>query len=265
MALVFFRRIFCRSFVGRKGPMLILAVALAGASCSEKEFDPNDAQKSFGIAKEPYDAGHFEDASKRLGEFKARFPYSQFAAEAELMIAECQFHLDRFQEAATDFDTFVKLHPKHPKADYAKFRSAESYWEDSPDVVTREQEYTEMAVNKWEEIVKNSPKSEYAAKSQEMIRKGRRRLAESIQFVAQFYCKREIWHSCAYRYQELLDKYADMKDMANEALEMASTALEHVADAKEKDPASDKNLYHRSMTAAQIREKAVNLRRILKG
>jgi hypothetical protein len=42
-------------------------------------------------------------------------------------------------------------------------------------------------------------------------------------------------------------------------------ALDHVALAKEHDPQSDKNLYHRSMTSQQIREKAANLRRILKG
>ncbi len=261
MALVFIRFVFFRF----KLPLFVLVGALTVAACSEKEFDPNDAKKSFGIAKEPYDKGHFEDAVKRLGEYKARFPYSQFAAEAELLIAECEFNLDHFQEAATAYDTFVKLHPKHPKAEYAKYRVAESYWEDSPDVITREQEYTEKAVKRWEEIIQKNPKSEYASKSQEMIGKGRRRLAESVQFVARFYCKREIWHSCAYRYQELLDKYADMKDLADEALIMAAKALDHVADAKEKDPASDKNLYHRAMTAQQIREKAANLRRILKG
>ena len=246
-------------------PFAILWGVLAVMSCSEKEFDPNDALKSFAIAKEPYDNGSYDEALKRLGEFKARFPYSQFAAEAELLIAESEFHLDHFQEAASDFDKFVKLHPKHPKAPYALYRVAESYWEDSPDVVTREQEYTEKAVKRWEDIVKNTPKSEFAAKSQEMILKGRRRLAESIQFVARFYCKREIWHSCAYRNMELLDKYADMKDLASEAITMAAMALDHVADSKENNPGSDKNLYHRSMSAAQIREKAANLRRILKG
>ena len=102
-------------------------------------------------------------------------------------------------------------------------------------------------------------------RAKEMIGKGRRRLAESVQFVARFYCKQEIWHSCAYRYTQLLDKYPDQKDIAQEALERAAFALDKVAEAKEKDPASDKNLYHRTMTAQQIREKAANFRRIAKG
>ena len=51
-------------------------------ACSEKEFDPNHPQKSFGIAKEPYDDENYEIALQRLGELKSRFPYSKFAAES---------------------------------------------------------------------------------------------------------------------------------------------------------------------------------------
>jgi len=250
---------------GMKVSIAGLIFAMVVGSCSEKEFDPNDPKKSYGIAKEPYDDGHFDEAIKRLGEFKSRFPYSQFAAEAELLIADSQFHLEHFQEAAASYDTFVKLHPKHPKADFALYRVAESYWEDAPEAVSREQEYTEKAVAQWQEVIQKHPNTEYAAKSKDMLTKGRRRLAESIQFVARFYCRREVWHSCAYRYTQLLEKYPEQKDMTQEALDQAALALERVADAKEKDPASDKNLYHRTMTAQQIREKAANFRRLLKG
>lgn len=242
-----------------------LIAAMIATGCVEKEFDPNDPKKSYGMAKEPFDDGHYEEAIKKLGEFKSRFPYSQFASDAELLIADSQFQLERFQEAAIAYDTFAKLHPKHPKTEYALYRVAESYWEDSPEAVSREQEYTEKAVAQWEEVIQKFPTTQYAVRAKEMISKGRRRLAESVQFVARFYCKQEIWHSCAYRYTQLLDKYPDQKDIAQEALERAAFALDKVAEAKEKDPASDKNLYHRTMTAQQIREKAANFRRIAKG
>jgi outer membrane protein assembly factor BamD len=254
-----------RFIAGMNISIVSLIFSMMIGSCSEKEFDPNDPKKSYGIAKEPYDDGHFDEAIKRLGEFKSRFPYSQFAADAELLIADSQFQLERFQEAAASYDTFVKLHPKHPRADFALYRVAESYWEDAPEAVSREQEYTEKAVTQWQEVIQKHPNTEYAAKSKDMLAKGRRRLAESIQFVARFYCRREVWHSCAFRYTKLLEKYPEQKDMTQEALDRAALALERVADAKEKDPASDKNLYHRTMTAQQIREKALNFRRLLKG
>ena len=233
-------------------------------SCAEKELDPNDPKGSFATAKAPYDDSRYEDAIRRLGEFKSRFPYSQFAAESELLIADSHFHLDHFQEAAAAYDTFVSLHPKHPKADFAMFRVAESYWQDAPEAVSREQEYTSKAIQEWNELIKKYPQSEYSKQAEEYVAKGTRRLAESIQFIARFYCKQEIWHACAFRYIHLLEKYPEYKDMSNEALERAAFALEKVADAKEKDPTSDKNLFHRSMTAQQIREKAATFRKILK-
>jgi outer membrane protein assembly factor BamD len=245
--------------------MVTLFIPFLVVSCSEKEFDPNDPKKSFGIAKEPFDDGYYEEALRRLGEFKARFPYSQFASEAELLMADTHFLLGHFGEAALAYDAFVKLHPKHPKTVYALYRIAESYWEDAPEEPSREQEYTERAITQWKEVIEKFPQSEYASKAKDMVVKGRRRLAASIQFIARFYCKQKIWHSCAYRYTELLDKYPEQKDMANEALEKAAFSLEQVAAQKEKNPESDKNLYHRSMNAQQIREKAEAFRRILKG
>ena len=250
-----------KALVSWLGLFLLLVVV----ACTEKEFDPNDPKKSFGIAKEPFDNGYYEEAVKRLGEFKARFPYSQFASEAELLIADSHFHLEHFQESAAAYDTFVKLHPKHPKTGYALYRIAESYWEDSPEEPSREQEYTEKAIQQWQEVIEKYPGTEFASKSKDMVAKGRQRLAASIRFIARFYCKQEVWHSCAFRYTELLEKFPEQKDMADEALTQAAMALDHVALAKEHDPQSDKNLYHRSMTSQQIREKAANLRRILKG
>lgn len=245
--------------------IVVVVLALGWPGCAEKEFDPNDPKKSFVIAKEPFDDGYYDESLRRLGEFRARFPYSQFATEAELLIADAHFNLDHFGEAAVAYDTFVKLHPKHPKAVYALYRVGESYWEDSPDEPSREQEYTEKAIDQWKEVVEKFPSSEFAPKAKEMMTRGRRRLAASVQFVARFYCKRGIYHSCAYRYTELLDKFPDQKDMTKEALEAAAMALERVADEKEKNPNSDKNLYHRTMTVEQIREKAAKFRSILKG
>lgn len=252
-----------KNWILKISAVLLLCGALS--SCSEKELDPNDPKKSYGIAKEPYDDGRYDDAIRRLGEFKSRFPYSQFTPESELLIADSQFHLSRYQEAAATYETFVKLHPKHPKVDYAMFRVGESYWEDAPTAVSREQEYTEKAVKQWHDLIEKFPKSEFTGKAKELAEQGTRRIAESHQFVARFYCKQEIWHACAFRYIKLLERFPQYKDLANEALENAAEALDKVAAEKDKDPQSDKNLFHRSMSSQQIREKAANFRKILKG
>lgn len=234
------------------------------AACAEKEFDPKDPKKSFGIAKEPYDDGYYDKAVQKLGEFKSRFPYSLYAAEAELLIGDAYYRSDKFPEAANAYEQFVRLHPKHVKADFAQFRVGESYWAAAPDDINRDQEYTEKAIAEWKKLQEKFPQSTYLKQAQELSAKGRRRLAESSQFAAHFYCKRSIFHACAYRYIKLLEVYPEFEDISQDALKELVRALEKVADAKEKDPESDKNIFFKTMTAEQIKQKAENFRKLIK-
>lgn len=242
---------------------LVFVMTATFLGCMEKEFDPNDPEKSFGIAKEPYDDENFEIALSKLGEYKSRFPYSKYAVEAELMIANSHYELGQFTEAALAYEQFVKLHPKHPKVDYALFRVGESFWQDSPEEIDREQEYTLKAISEWQKLMTKSPNSEYAARAKELTKLGQRRVAESIAFIYKFYCKQDIFHACAYRAIQLADEYAEFPDLRIDALESAIMALEKVADAKAADVESDKNLYFKNMTAEEIRARAANFRKLL--
>lgn len=243
--------------------LLFFSLSLVWSACSEKEFDPNDPAKSFVIAKEPYDDQSYEIALQKLGEFKARFPYSKYAVEAELLIANAHYELGHFTEAAVAYEQFVKLHPKHPQVDYAAFRVGESYWQDAPEQIDREQDYTIKAVNEWEKLVSKQPDSPYAKQANELIKRGKRRIAESMGFVAHFYCKQEIYHACAYRSIQLADEYPEFPDLRVKALENAIMALEKVADEKARDSQSDKNLYFKQMSADEIRARAANFRKLL--
>jgi outer membrane protein assembly factor BamD len=229
-------------------------------NCKDKEFDPDDPQKSFAIAKEPYDDRNFEIALNKLGEFKARFPYSQYAIEAGLLIANSHFELSQYPEAAASYEQFVKLHPKHPQIDFAMFRIGESYWAEAPEEIDREQEYTERAVMEWQKLLDRNTGSEYSVKARDLMEKGKRRIAESEQFIARFYCKREIWHACAFRYLALSEKFPEFREMRQDALMNAADALEKLASIKAQDPDSDANLYFKNMDSKQITAKSLELR-----
>lgn len=232
-------------------------------ACSEKEFDPNDPKKSFGFAKEPYDEEHYDMAITKLGEFKSRFPYSQYAVEAELLIANSHFELEHFAEAAVSYEQFVKLHPKHPQVDFAMYRVGDSYWKEAPEDIDREQDYTHKAVMEWEKLVLKMPDSEYGKKAAVLVAQGKRRLAEHAEFVAKFYCKMEIPHACAYRYIKLIRSFGEFPDLKRRALEAASKALDEVAADKIVNPESDKNLFVKKYSAEGIQAQAGELRRQL--
>ncbi len=236
-----------------------LTLALT-SGCTEKELDPSNPKASFGYAKEPYDDEHYEIAINKLGEFKSRFPYSQYATEAELLIANAQFELQRYPEAVVSYEQFVKLHPKHPQADFAMFRVGESYWKDAPEEANREQEFTSKAIEEWRKLIDAYTKGEHSDKARKLIMDGRKRLADHAFVISEFYCRKEIFHACAFRSAQIEKDFPEFPDLRRKALRMAAKALDEVAKQKEADPESDKNLYVKSMTAAQIREEAAKLR-----
>lgn len=228
-------------------------------SCKEKEFTKNPLE-SYKIAKEPYDDKDYEVAITKLGQFKSRFPYSKFAVEAELLIANAHFNLGKYEEAAIGYEQFVKLHPKHPEMPYALFKVGQCYWMLAPDDVDREQEYTKKAIKKWELLIAKGLNNQYVNKAKKLILKGKRRVAGSMEFIAKFYCKQEIYQACAFNYINLAKNFGEFADIRKRALEKAADALIVLAKQKEKNPKDDSNIYFYKLNANQIRKMAKNLR-----
>ena len=242
-------------------PVMLAALLMTGiTACTEKELDPNDPKASFAIAKEPYDDENFEIAITKLGEFKSRFPYSQFATEAELLIANAQFQLGRYPEAVVSYEQFAKLHPKHPQADFAMFRVGESYWKDAPEEINREQEFTAKAIEEWHRLLAAHPDSAHATEARKLILAGRKRLADHAIFISEFYCRKKIYHSCAFRYLRVDKDFPEFPEIRRKALLAAADALEIVAKNKQFDPESDSNLFIRDKSADQIRAEAEKAR-----
>ena len=240
--------------------MSIVAAVLGLMGCSEKELDPNNPARSYAYAKEPYDNRNFEIALNKLGEFKSRFPYSKHATEAELLIANSHFELGQFPEASVAYEQFIKLHPKHPQVPYAQFRVGESYWKEAPSEIDREQDLTSRAIIEWEKLLKKHPESEFAKNAQSLVMEGKKRIFEAEAFIANFYCKKEIWHSCAYRFVHLADKAPrNFKNLIKNALEKAGLAFEKMADDRT-EANKDKNLYYRKMTNSQLKQQAAKLK-----
>ncbi len=231
-------------------------------SCVEKEFDPANPAGSFEIAKEPYDDSNFEIAITKLGEYKSRFPYSQFAVLAELYLANSQFELGQFVEAAASYEQFVKLHPKHEQVDFAMFRIGECYWADASEDEDRDQDLTQKAIDQWRNLIQAKPDSNYSKQAKDLIEQGRTRLAGGMLFVVKFYCKQDLPHACASRALELAERYPDFKEIRKEALTLAASSLEIVAKNKEAQPDSDKNLYFANLSVEAIREKASAARKL---
>ena len=243
-----------------KYPVFLTVTLAMAISCATTDHDPENAKQSFDYAAEPYHDENYEIAINRLGEFRSRFPYSQYAVQAELYIANAQFEQGRYAEAAEAYEQFIKLHPKHKEVAFAMFRVGDSFWQEAPETVDREQDFTEKAIANWRGLTRKFPDSEHATKAKALIIKGEERIAKSHEFIAKFYCKQEIWHACAHRSLRLIDEFPTKKEMVREALARAANAFEKMLEEKKSDD-KDSNYFFKTYSTAQIREKAATLKK----
>lgn len=251
----------CRNIFKKVQKIGLLTLILT--CCTSKKIDPQDPKDSYSSAKEFFDQGNYDLAIQKLGEFKSRFPYSNYAILADLYIADSYFELEEFSEAVVSYSQFAKLHPSHFKADYAMFRVGESYWTDAPLDVDREQDLTIKAISSWNKLIKQYPASPYVKKAQQSIKKGHERIAKSYEFIAKFYCKMEKYHACAFKYLQIVRNYPDYKLLYQNALKNAAIAFDKLYQMKKISPDSDKNLYFKNLTIEELKKKAEDLRTLL--
>jgi outer membrane protein assembly factor BamD len=204
----------------------------AAASDAAKAYDRGISEKK--------DKNYLE-ATRYLESVRNNFPYSQYAALAELALADMHFERDDYAAAAVAYQDFVKSHPSHGKADYAAFRVGLAYFEDKPSdwfllppSHEKDQGPVRQALEALQRFVTAYPKSDFVPKARDLINECRERLAAHDRYVAGFYWKRKAWRGAAGRLISIADKYGDLDNgkLRTDSLWRAAVAYQFANDAK---------------------------------
>ncbi|MEY4065304.1 MAG: hypothetical protein RIR26_1512 [Pseudomonadota bacterium] len=206
---------------------------------------------------------HREESWERLvqevNEYRSRFPYSQYATEAELLQGDAYFKTARLPEAIANYEDFLKRNPSHAQADLALFRVAKAYDMQSPEDAEREQATTQRALDKFLELQQKFSRSTFLAEASERTLVLKKRLADHHLFVANFYWKKELFHAALTRYLYVIENFSEQKEAQLIALSRASDSYLRLAEVLEKNPNSDSVSYFRSQTPLQLKEKSSQL------
>ncbi len=134
------------------------------------------------------------------------YPYSEHAVLAEIQIADVYFDQQNYEQAASYYQDFVELHPKHPKVPYAIYRhglcSAERMRGSGQD-----QEATRTAIAQFEVLLERYPDSEYTADARTRLVEATDRLVEHDVHVGDFYLRRGECYAAVSRYRSALTQY----------------------------------------------------------
>lgn len=176
------------------------------------------AKENFIKGKEAFDDEDYLEAVEYFRFVKTKFPYSTYATQSELYLADCDFGRERFLEAADGYANFIKMHPKHPKVAYASFRIGECYFNRIPDswwllppAYELDQIETERAIRELRTYLKLFPQDENVPQAKDMLGKALERMAERSYYVMEFYRKRGHHRGVLWRAEELLKNFGGFR------------------------------------------------------
>ena len=179
---------------------------LAGCSSSET-YDTNVPEGMYRLGEKYEKDERYEEALAILGQLKNKHPYSKFATEAELKMADIQFKREEYIEAQGSYQTFKELHPSHPRIDYVTYRLGLSFYNQLPTTIDRDLSVADRAILYFDEVVQSYPQSTYVKDSKINKDKALKMLAEKELYIAYFYFVRKRWESALGRYEDFLKKF----------------------------------------------------------
>jgi len=201
--------------------------------------EASNAAKAFEHGVSERKQQNFGEAIRYFEYVKNNFPYSQYAALADLAIADMSFDHDDWAGAANGYGEFVKSHPSHPQAAYAAYRVGLAHYNDRPSdwflfppSHEKDQAPLRAAVDGYSRFLANYPKSEYVPKAQIELTECRERLVAHDRYVAKFYEKHSEWRGAANRYLNIADSFGDLREghLRADALWAAAEDYRHADD-----------------------------------
>ena len=214
----------------------------AGQEGGEVEFAA-DAETNMRKGDAAMNAKNYTEAASFFEFVKTKYVYLDLAKTAELRLADADFERERFAEARDRYQNFVRLHPTHPKVDYAAFRAALTHYKEIPSdffllppASEKDQVEVRNAASAMTDFLRGYSASEYVKEAKTVLDEVRLRLAEHEIYVADFYARRERWPAVVTRLNVVA------KDFSGIGLDERVSFGLYDAYVKLKDPAKAKDV-----------------------
>ncbi|MDT8385569.1 MAG: outer membrane protein assembly factor BamD [Gammaproteobacteria bacterium] len=201
--------------------LLIFLLSLALAACATTPDDEDDtskwsAEKLFSEAKAALNAGDYEVAIEFYEKLEAKYPFGNYAEQAQLDTAYAYFKFDEPDTAIASADRFIKLHPRHANVDYAYYLRglASASKKDNPlsnfisqDPSLRDPSSTQKSYDYFAALVKQFPDSRYTPDAIQRMGHLRNSLSMHEIHVANYYQQRGAYVAAVNRAKHVVSNF----------------------------------------------------------
>ncbi|MEC9482112.1 MAG: outer membrane protein assembly factor BamD [Halomonas sp.] len=195
---------------------LALAAALL-AGCAGTEVSPDLQERElYQQAQSSLDAGRYNQAVEQLEALDTRFPFGDYAEQAQLELIYAYYQTENWEAARAAASRFIRLHPDHPQVDYAYYlRGLAAYQAgrfsleglELIDISKRDLGASRDAYVDFGELVRRFPDSPYAADARQRIVYLRNVMARHELQVADFYLRKGAYVAAVERGRWVIEHY----------------------------------------------------------
>ena len=199
--------------------MISLVLGLIACGPAKQEIDPTadwTVDIFYNEARKAMSNGNYLTAIEYYETLESRFPFGQYATQAQIDVAYAYFKFDEPDSAITALDRFIKLHPRHESVDYAYYLKGIVNYERGGTVldILKERDLSDFdrnlllnAYNDFKLLIQRFPESRYAADARQRMIHLRDELARSDFKIAKYYASRDAWVAVTGRTQFILQNY----------------------------------------------------------
>jgi len=237
----------CMRMHSIKSILLALIAASTLAACSSNpQREVLTELEYYEEAREAIADDNMLVAEDRLKRLESEYPFGEYAEQAQLELIYVSFKMSDMEGVLAKSERFIRLHPQHPKVDYAYymrglatyelgFAFVERYLSD--DTEYRNPVPLQDSFAYFAELIRRFPDSEYNPDARARMIYLRERLASYQINVAKYYMKRHAYLAAANRCEEVLMHY-----QKTNAVKDAMAIMTEAYQLLEMDELADKSL-----------------------
>lgn len=189
--------------------LTILSLLVLISACASNQKAPvRSAKYYFAEGEKLFQDGDYDDAIAMYEKARESYFSSDFAAKADLRIADAKYKREEYLEAAEAYDAFLKEHPSFNNRANILYRTGHAYFEEKLSI-DRDPTYTQNALGAFEQFLAEYPEDPRATEAREAIDICKTRLAKHEHYIAKFYFKTKEYESAIARLIRMFKTFPD--------------------------------------------------------
>lgn len=157
-------------------------------------------------ALDDMDRLYFQTALKKLEQLDRQHPRDPLVEKSKLMQVFANYRSGKLDEAILAADRYLALYPNGKDVDYVLWLKGTAYFAQIKDI-TRDQQLSRDAIDTYNLLISNHPKSKYAADAKEKLLVAYDQLAGKEMSVGRYYQGNGQYAAAINRFREVVEKW----------------------------------------------------------